>query len=663
MGVTITEIAKEAGVSIATVSHVLNHTRYVSPELAEKIQQIAEEKGYQPKHNSESAGKKYRMGKSSEIALVIPNTFSIVYTRLVTVLSELADTKGYILCIYLSNGDKSQEKHVLSELIANRRIAGIILCPVQSDRKAYKKLIQSAKPFVCLERKLEDSESDSVVSDNVQGVREMMEHLINSGHERIALLLEDKCLTTVTERKEGYLQVIWEHEIGYDEELIACIQLEEEKQTRECIKRFIKKKVPTAILAGGNTLTLRCLKAMDEMGLECPRDISVAGFGDDEWCELMNPSLTVLTQDTEELGRRAIAILFDRIEQRGPEEVSQIKVPMELTVRKSTTSIARGPFGEKVVYPEENLLTDQEIELVKAGNYKVAISFHYTGNEWTRLHEKAIKDSLSTMGVRVLSVADANFDPELQNTQLEGIEMQNPDGVIAVPTDEIKTAGKFKELAKKTKLVFVNNVPYGLNNDNYSCWISVNERENGQNAARILCDHFTGQCDVKIGLLIHGTPFFATKQRDFFAEQVFREEGSNVKLVSRRMFYSIDRTYEVCKRMIQDHPEIQGLYITWERPALQAIRALKELGREDIAITTTDLDYEIASYMARGEMVVGLSSQRPYDQGVAVATAMARALIGRCVHRCIGVAPYMVKASNLEKAWREILKTKMPDIR
>ena len=115
--------------------------------------------------------------------------------------------------------------------------------------------------------------------------------------------------------------------------------------------------------------------------------------------------------------------------------------------------------------------------------------------------------------------------------------------------------------------------------------------------------------------------------------------------------------------MIQDHPEIQGLYITWERPALQAIRALKELGREDIAITTTDLDYEIASYMARGEMVVGLSSQRPYDQGVAVATAMARALIGRCDHRCIGVAPYMVKASNLEKAWREILKTKMPDIR
>ena len=94
-------------------------------------------------------------------------------------------------------------------------------------------------------------------------------------------------------------------------------------------------------------------------------------------------------------------------------------------------NIARGPFGEKIVYPEDNYLTEEEAAALRKGNYTVAISFHYTGNEWTRLHEKAIKDTLSSMGVRVLTVADSNFDPDLQNTQLEGIMMQKPDAVIA----------------------------------------------------------------------------------------------------------------------------------------------------------------------------------------------------------------------------------------
>ena len=132
----------------------------------------------------------------------------------------------------------------------------------------------------------------------------------------------------------------------------------------------------------------------------------------------------------------------------------------------------------------------------------MAISFHYTGNEWTRLHEKAIKDTLSSMGVRVLTVADSNFDPDLQNTQLEGIMMQKPDAVIAVPVDEEKTAEKFKELAGKTKLILINNMPVSLNQEDYECWISVNERENGQNVARILKEHFEGREKVKVGMLI-----------------------------------------------------------------------------------------------------------------------------------------------------------------
>ena len=333
-----------------------------------------------------------------------------------------------------------------------------------------------------------------------------------------------------------------------------------------------------------------------------------------------------------------------------------------MNIRNSTLCIARGPFGEKVVYPEENLLTAEEIQKLKGSSYTVAISFHYAENEWTRLHEKAIRDTLNTWGIDVIAVTNASFRPELQITQLDALVMQKPDVIIAVPVDEDATAEKFKEISGKTKLVLINNVPKGLGRDDYSCWISVNEKENGQTAAQILQDHFKSQDKkAKIGMLIHGTSFFCTKQRDFFAEQTFRENCPNVEVVVKRNFYTIDNAYTVCKQMLRDYPSIEGLYITWERPALQAIRALKELGREDVSISTTDLDYEIASYMVQKKMVVGLSSQRPYEQGVAVATATAHVLLNTCENRCVGVAPYIVKPDSLKKAWKEVLKTKMPE--
>lgn len=85
------------------------------------------------------------------------------------------------------------------------------------------------------------------------------------------------------------------------------------------------------------------------------------------------------------------------------------------------------------------------------------------------------------------------------------------------------------------------------------------------------------------------------------------------------------------------------------------------MGIQNVAVATTDLDYEIASYLVKGKYVVGLSSQRPYDQGIAVATATAKALLGKNENRCIGVPPYTVVADNIEKAWKEILKMRMPD--
>ncbi|MCC8166991.1 MAG: hypothetical protein LIQ31_12775 [Planctomycetes bacterium] len=117
----------------------------------------------------------------------------------------------------------------------------------------------------------------------------------------------------------------------------------------------------------------------------------------------------------------------------------------------------------------------------------------------------------------------------------------------------------------------------------------------------------------------------------------------------------------MAKRMIERHPDIQALYISWERPALQAIRALKELKREDLAIFTFDLDREIAEYMARGEMVAGLSTQRPYEQGVAVAQLTAKTLLGDNPYKYVIIQPYSVQPKNLIRAWHDIIHEPPPE--
>ena len=235
--------------------------------------------------------------------------------------------------------------------------------------------------------------------------------------------------------------------------------------------------------------------------------------------------------------------------------------------------------------------------------------------------------------------------------------MQRPDAIIAVPADEIITAQKFKEVASQTKLILIHNIPKNFTEDDYSAWISVNERDNGQNIARILKNHFKESTNVKIGMLVQGNPFFTMRQRDFYAERYFAS-CKNLTVVEKVEFHTIDNTYFACRDMMRRNPQIRGLYVSWERPALAAVQALRDLGREDVVVSTGDLDYEISSYLSKNEYVIGVSSQHPFEQGTAAAVAAVKAMLGKSYHKCIGVQPHIVNKDNLEKAWQEIVMTR-----
>ncbi|WP_134704738.1 LacI family DNA-binding transcriptional regulator [Ammoniphilus sp. YIM 78166] len=657
---TIKQIAEEVGVSIATVSHVINKSRYVSPELVERIEEVIKKTGYDKKIGSKSSNLK--IGKNSEIAIIVPDLWGTLYSKLVASLSSYLTEKGYNPVVYFHNDSISQEKDIITNVLSNKRIAGLIIVPVSTDDKPFKKLIQQRVPFVFLNRTVKIKDVASVLSDNEGGIFKGCAHLLRSGHEEIVLIMESGNFSSLEGKIKGYREALEYYNIPFRDEFLVEVDQNSFEDLEKRVKEVWSKYKPTAFLASGNRITLNLLKVMNKLSLECPSDISIIGFGDEEWSEIINPPLTMLKQNTKDMAIQGVDLLLRKIEDDTVFS-QEFNIPMELSIQKSTQAIGKGPFGEKTVSAEEITISKAEAEQLVSGNYKVAISFHYGGTAWARLYENGIRNTLDKYGISIVSITNANFDPLLQVAQLEGLRLQHPDAIIAIPVDDEITAKKFQSISEEIKLVFMSNVPEGMSIDQYSCCVSVNERENGQNAALLLGNYFKNEQDVKIGFIGHGAQFYGTHLRDAVANEVIRTNFPNINIVSEKYFYQIENTYEVCKEMITSNPEIRGLYISWDRPALQAIKALKELGREDIAVFTFDLDYEIATFLAKEEIVKGISTQRPYQQGVAVGLATAKALLGKDSYKYIGVQPYVVESKNLLKAWKEItLEPAPPEI-
>ena len=342
MPITIGDVAKQAGVSRATVSRVLAGHPHISPEVRARVKAAAQQLNYHPSRVARSL----RAQKTRIIGLIISDIQNPFYPGLVRALEDLAYANGYT--VFLCNSDESIDKEVLYlQTMRAERVSGVVITPTRETDNPSRCLLEANIPVVAVDRKMADLDVDTVVIDNVSAACELAEHLIRNGHHRIGAVFGPATITTSRERHEGYRRALGLHGIQEAESLVR-VGVPKEPFGYESAKDLLSlPEPPTALLLANNLLALGAMRAIHELGLRIPEDVCLATFDNEAWTAFAQPPLTVIDQPTYELGRRAGELLFRRIADSSSTDVTPahtlVTLQAQLIIRGSSVRPASQP--------------------------------------------------------------------------------------------------------------------------------------------------------------------------------------------------------------------------------------------------------------------------------------------------------------------------------
>jgi len=329
--VTIHDVAKKAGVSVATVSRVINQHPYVREATRQKVLAVLREMSYVPNANAGSLARK----STSIIAVLVPDITNTFFTTLVRGIEDKASESG--LSVILGNTDENilKEQFYINKFL-ERRVDGLIVVPVENKKKNFQAVQKHRLPLVLVDRLVEGIDEDFVGSDNYQGAYQLVTHLIQLGHRRIAMVSGPKEISVFAERVSGYLAAMEDAHLPIDKDYLLC-GLKPNKEvghslTRKLLKMNIR---PTAIFAANNSLAVGTVSSLLQADIRVPEDISVACFDDND-LNAFNPFFTSVIQPAYMMGYVAAEVLLQRFKNEKASQANKIIMQPELVVRRST---------------------------------------------------------------------------------------------------------------------------------------------------------------------------------------------------------------------------------------------------------------------------------------------------------------------------------------
>jgi LacI family transcriptional regulator len=305
----IRDVAKRAGVAIATVSAALNGTGPVSEETKRRVLEAASAVGYAPNAFARSL----RLGKSRLIGVVVGDISNPFWGAMVRIVEKIAIAADYSIIVCNTDDREDRELAVLDQLRA-QRVAGILLTPVGQGVDYLHQLDhRNLPPIVTMDHKVRGLERDFVGIDNRATARMLTEYLLRLGHRRIAIVSGREGLWTADERVAGFIEAMRKAGIDVDPSMCPRTDYRGDSAVAAAIPLLTRSDRPTAILGANNVIALGLVQAILDLGFRCPADISVVGIDDVPWSGLVRPRVTTAAQPIEEISRVAIEWLLERI--------------------------------------------------------------------------------------------------------------------------------------------------------------------------------------------------------------------------------------------------------------------------------------------------------------------------------------------------------------
>lgn len=336
---TIRDVARLAGVSTMTVSRVINNTGYASVAARLRVERAVQELGYVPN----AVARHLRSKQTKAIALVVSDITNPFFTTIARGVEDVAGARGF--AVMLCNTDESDDEEArYLRLLVERHVDGVLLVPAGSPRASIRLLRAHKVPLVVLDRRVPGQRVNNVRCDSEAGAYALARHLIELGHRRIGVLTGRRAISTSADRVAGVRRALEEADLTLDEALVRWggfnfgnANLADGHQMAESVLTATDDP-PTALFAANNFIAFGTIRALREMGLRVPDDVSVVAFDDlpTEW--VSDPFLTVAAQPAYEIGRRAAEMMIDGLVSDGTKTGESVVLPFEVIIRRSTAA-------------------------------------------------------------------------------------------------------------------------------------------------------------------------------------------------------------------------------------------------------------------------------------------------------------------------------------
>ncbi|MER8638979.1 substrate-binding domain-containing protein [Mesorhizobium sp. M1365] len=318
-----------------------------------------------------------------------------------------------------------------------------------------------------------------------------------------------------------------------------------------------------------------------------------------------------------------------------------------------------GPSGETATPSAEVRLSDADLAAVKEKGYKAALLWH-TSSDFTNAVTSGAKDEFARAGIQIVATTDAGFDAARQRSDIETALAAKPNVILSLPLDPVTSAEAFRQaLTDGTKLVFLSNLPKGYKHGtDYAAIVTDDLFQMGKQAADALAKALDGK--GKVGYIFHDASYYVTNQRDQAFKTTIEKDYPGIKIVAEQGISDPARAEELASAMLVQHPDLDGIYVTWAEPADGVLSALRASGNTKTKIVTLDLAEPVALDMVKGGNVTALVADKAYELGRAMAAVGVKALLGQETPAFVVAPALTVTKQNVAQGWNDSLNRDAP---